>query len=334
MQQVRIHGPGLVQVDDVDPPEPTDRDVLIRVAACGVCGSDLKYIEMGGVAGPSRHPMALGHELAGTVEFVGAEVDDVAVGDRVVVHPGNDDVGRIGNGATEGGLTPLLLVRDAASVPRLHPIPDDMDLDIAALAEPLAVGMRAVDQADVHPGDSAAVMGCGPIGLAAIATMADRGITDVVAVEPSAARRDLAVAMGASAAIDPTTEDVWARLAEVHGTVPAMFGPSPATVGFIEASGVASVITDVIERCRPEARLSIVALHYAPIPTSYLLVLMKQLTIRGSMEYPPRFADAIDLLARRDLSALITHRVPLADFDRALGLLVGSKDCGKVLVTM
>ena len=164
--------------------------------------------------------------------------------------------------------------------------------------------------------------------------MRQRGITNVIAIEPGAARRNLAIELGARAALDPTSHGVWAALAELHGTVPAMFGPAPATNAFIEASGVASVITDVIDRCRPEARLSIVALHYAPIPTSYLLVLMKQLTIRGSMEYPPRFADAIDLLARRDLSALITHRFPLADFDQALAVLTGSKDCGKVMVTM
>jgi threonine dehydrogenase-like Zn-dependent dehydrogenase len=194
--------------------------------------------------------------------------------------------------------------------------------------------MRAVDQAEVSAGDKVVVMGCGPIGLAAVATMADRGIDDVVAVDPSAVRRDLACQVGARAALDPATDDVWDRLASLHGTVPFMFGPAPATNAFIEASGVASVITDVIERSRPEARLSVVALHYAPIPTSYLLVLMKQLTIRGSMEYPPRFADAIDLLARRDLSVLITHRFPLARFDDALAVLGGSKDCGKVMVTM
>ncbi len=81
-------------------------------------------------------------------------------------------------------------------------------------------------------------------------------------------------------------------------------------------------------------RLSVVALHYEPIPTNYLMVLMKQFTIRGSMEYPTRFADAIDLLARRDLSTLITHRFPLDRFDDAVALLSGSKECGKVLVTM
>ena len=67
-----------------------------------------------------------------------------------------------------------------------------------------------------------------------------------------------------------------------------------------------------------------VALHYEQIPTSYLLLLMKQFTIRGSMEYPPRFEDAIDLLARRDLSALVTHRFALERFDDALGILAGS----------
>lgn len=77
-----------------------------------------------------------------------------------------------------------------------------------------------------------------------------------------------------------------------------------------------------------------VALHYEVIPPNFLMVLMKQFTIRGSMEYPPRFSDAIDLLARRDLSSLIAHRFPLDHFGDALDLLGASKDCGKVLVTM
>jgi threonine dehydrogenase-like Zn-dependent dehydrogenase len=78
--------------------------------------------------------------------------------------------------------------------------------------------------------------------------------------------------------------------------------------------------------------MSVVALHFMPIETNYLMLLMKQFTIRGSMEYPERFADAVDLLARRDLSAVITDRVPLDRFDDALATLEGSKECGKVLV--
>src|SRR5829696_7473434 len=141
MQQVRIHGPGDVRVDEVDEPDPGARDVVVRVAACGICGSDLSYISRGGVGGPGA-PMCLGHEMSGTVDWVGADVTSSQVGDRVVVHPGDDEIGRIGNGGAQGGLTPLLLVTDADRG-RLHAVPDGLPLDVAAFAEPLAVGMHA-----------------------------------------------------------------------------------------------------------------------------------------------------------------------------------------------
>lgn len=334
MQQVRVHGPDDVRVDEVEPPRPGARDAVVRVAACGICGTDLSYIQRGGLAGPSGAPMPLGHELAGVVEWVGPEVAGTAVGDRVVVHPGNDELGRIGNGTGEGGLAPAVLVREAARGGRLYRVPDALALDVAALAEPLAVAMRAVERAEVAPGDKVAVFGCGPIGLLAIAALLDRGIDAVVGIDTSRRRLALARALGAQAALDANAVDVWAELARLHGTAPFLLGPTPATHAFIEASGAAQVISDVIQRGRAGARLSVVALHHRPIPTSYTLVMMKQLSIHGSMEYPARFEDAIELLARRDLSGLVTHRVPLARFDEALALLRAAKECGKVLVTM
>jgi 2-desacetyl-2-hydroxyethyl bacteriochlorophyllide A dehydrogenase len=333
MRQVRVHGPGDVRVDEVAEPDPGPADVVVRVAACGICGTDLSYISMGGLAGPGAEPMCLGHEMAGTVDWVGAEVTTARVGDRVVVHPGDDEMGRIGNGAPYGGLAPLLVVTDADRG-RLHRVPDDLPLEVAAFAEPLAVGMHAVDQAGVEPGDGVCVFGCGPIGLAAVATLVDRGHDDVVAVDLSPTRLALARDLGARAALDPTSGHVWDTLAEVHGTAPFLLGPTPATAAFIEASGADAVIGDVIDHAAAGARLSVVALHYTPVPTNYVMVLMKELTIRGSIEYPPRFDDAIDLLARRDVSGLLTHRFTLDRFDEALALLQGSKDCGKVLVTV
>jgi threonine dehydrogenase-like Zn-dependent dehydrogenase len=178
------------------------------------------------------------------------------------------------------------------------------------------------------------VFGCGPIGLFALATLLDRGVGQVVAIDPNPRRRALALALGTQAALDPAAGDVFDELARLHGTAPFLDGPTPATNAFIEASGVGQVIADVLQRGRAGGRLSVVALHYQPVPTNFLLVMMKQFSIHGSMEYPPRFADAIELLARRDLSAVITHRVPLARFDDALGVLRGAADCGKVLVTM
>lgn len=332
MLQVRVHGPGIVRVDDVADPEPGPADALVRIAACGICGSDLTYIRMGGVAGPGPEPLCLGHEMSGTVEWVGPEVRSSRVGDRVVVQAGADDLGKYGSGGPHGGLTPLLQVTEADR--RLHRVPDHVPLDVAAFAEPLAVGMHAVDQADVGPGDGVVVFGCGPIGLAAVATLVDRGHERVVAIDLSATRRDLALGLGAQAALDPTTTDVWDELKSLHGTKPFMFGPTAGTAAFIEASGADQVIIDVIDHAAVGARLSVVALHYRPIPTNFLMILMKELTLRGSIEYPARFESSVDLLARRDLSALITHRFGLDQFDDALATLDGSKDCGKVLVAI
>lgn len=333
MLQVRVHGPGDVRLDDVPAPDPGPDDVVVRVAACGICGSDLSYIALGGVAGPAPEPMCLGHEMAGTVDWVGSRVRTVRLGDRVVVQPGNDELGRIGNGAPQGGLTPLLLVSQADR-DRLHQVPNDVPLDVAAFAEPLAVGMHAADQALPRLDEGVCVMGCGPVGLGAIATLVDRGHHQVVGVDPSPVRRGLALGLGAQAVVDPEATDVWAELAERHGTAPFMLGPTPATGSFVEASGADRVIGEFIDHAAVGARLSVVALHHRPVQTNYLMVLMKELTIRGSIEYPARFRDAIELLARRDLSALLTHRFPLEAFDDALGTLSGTKDCGKVLVTM
>lgn len=332
IQQARIVAPGVVSVDRVESPDCGSRDVVVEVHACGICGSDLSYIRMGGLVGPNGEPMPLGHELAGVVRQTGAEVTDVVVGDRVIVHPGNDDLGRIGNGSAEGGLADAVLVREAARGGRLFGVPDGMPLEVAALAEPVAVGMHAVEQASAAPGDRVAVFGCGPIGLASIATLADRGIDDVVGVDLSARRRRLAEAMGASATVDPAEQSVWRELSRIHGRSESRFGNAPATDAFIEATGSDAVLTGIIDRAGRGARISVVALHYNPVPVNFLGVLMKELTIRGSMEYPVRFADAVDLLARRDLSALITHRFGLGDLDSALDLLATSRECGKVMI--
>ena len=330
IDQVRIHAPGQVSLDRVDLPECGPRDAIVDVHACGICGSDLSYIRLGGLAGPGGQPMPLGHELAGIVRTVGEEVTDVVPGQRVVVHPAEE----IGTGSNEGGLANAVFVRDAARGGRLFGIPDDMPIAVAALAEPVAVGMHAAEQLHVGVDDKVAVFGCGPIGLAAIASLADRGLTDIVAIDLSETRRRLALQFGASETIDPANQKVWRELERIHGTAPLMFGHSAATNGFIEASGSQKVLTDIIDRGGAGAHISVVALHYTPVPVNFLSVLMKELVIRGSINYPERFSDAIDLLQRRDLSAMITNRFPLAEIDRALEVLSGSKECGKVMIEM
>ena len=333
MQQLRLHGPDDIRIDEVAEPTPGPRDAVIRVAACGICGSDLRYVRLGGLAGPMPEPMPLGHELSGVVDTVGREVANFAPGDRVVLNPtaaGN----MIGNGGREGGFTPLLLVRDAAAGASLFAVPDTLGDDVAALTEPLGVAMNAVDQSEAAAGEKVVVFGAGPIGLAAIATLADRGIDDVIAVDLSPRRLEIASVLGARATIDATTGDPWKRIRALHGEEPVMGAPMAASDAYIEASGAAPVIPQILQHAKARARLSVVALHGDAIPVNFLLVMLKQLTIRGAMEYPDDYNDAIELLARRDLSPMISHRFPLRRFDEALAVAQDSRAGGKVMIEM
>ena len=333
MKQVNIHGPDDVRIDEIAEPEPGPRDAVVRVAACGICGSDLRYVRLGGLAGPSERPMPLGHELSGVVDAVGTEVSNLAPGTRVVLNPtacGN----MIGNGGSEGGFTPRLLVRDAAAGASLFPIPAEIPTDVAALAEPLGVGMNAVNRALARPGDKVAVFGAGPIGLAAIATLRDRGVEDVVAVDLSPRRLEIASALGARATVDAERDNPWKRLRALHGEEPVMGAPMAATDAYVEASGAAAVIPKILQHAKGEARLSVVALHGQEIPVNFLLVMIKQLMIRGAMEYPEDYTDSLELLARWDLSPMISHRFPLERFQEALAVARDPQAGGKVLIDL
>jgi threonine dehydrogenase-like Zn-dependent dehydrogenase len=331
MKRIQLHGPDDVRLVDVPDPEPGPRDAVIRVAACGICGSDVNYVRQGGLAGPAGEPMPLGHELAGVVEAVGSEVD-LSLGTRVVVNPlgaGN----MIGNGGSEGGFAPLLLVRNAAAGESLLLVPDALPIEIAALAEPLGVGMNAVDQVEAKPGDKVAVFGAGPIGLAAIASLRDRGVEDVVAIDFSPRRLDIATQLGARATIQADNQDTWKSLRELHGTEPVLGAPMIATDCYIEASGAKAVLQQIPRRAKSNVRVSIVALHYEEVPINFLLVMMKQLTLRGAMEYPDDYGRTLEVLSRRDLSPMITHRFPLEQFQEGLEVARDPRQGGKVMIT-
>lgn len=331
MLRAQIHEPGVVRLDDVPEPVAGPRDAIVEVDACGICGSDVGYVRLGGVAGPTPEPMPLGHELSGVVVEVGAEATGIAVGSRVVVHPGAAGFA-IGNGGPEGGFARKLLVRGAADGRSLFAVPDGMPAEIAALAEPLGVGMNAVDRSLAAPGDRVVVLGAGPIGLAAVATLADRGIEDVTAIDPSPKRREVARALGAQHGVDPTSEDPWEALVRLYGTTSFLGADYADANVFIEASGAPAVLRGVIERARPEARVSIVALHRTPIEVNFMLVMMKQLMLQGAMEYPERFEQMLDLLARRDLSPMITHRYPLESFLEAFEVASDPSQGAKVMI--
>lgn len=332
MKLARIHGPDDVRLDDVPDPLCGPDDVILDVGACGICGSDVGYAKLGGVTGPVSEPMPIGHELAGTVRVVGANCEGVAkVGDRVALHPGAAGFG-LGNGGPEGGFAPRLLVRGAAAGRSLFPIPDDMPFAHGALAEPLGVGMHAVDQSEARPGDRVAVLGAGPIGLSAIATLADRGIEDIVSVDMSDTRLDVARKLGATHTINPSQEDLWAGLGRIHGTETLYWMENVGTNVFIEATGVGPLLAEVVHRCAPQSRISVVALHRQEVPIAFMDVLTKEVTIRGSIEYPADYGEMIRLLARRDLEPMITHRFGLDDFLEAFDVARAPDAGAKVMI--
>jgi len=204
---LNIHEVGDARLDEVDLPDPGSKDVLVDVRACGICGSDLSYIKIGGIARPPGGVTPLGHEAAGEIAYVGEEVEGVSVGERVVINPMMTP-SMIGNGGSEGAFTEQLLVRDARVGDSLLPIPEDLPYDLAALTEPLAVALHGVNRAEVKPGDKVVVFGCGPIGLGMVLWLLDRGIEDVVALDLSQDRLARARTLGARAALNPTQVDL------------------------------------------------------------------------------------------------------------------------------
>ncbi len=333
MKLARIHGPNDVRLDEVPEPICGPDDAILEVAACGICGSDVGYAKIGGIQVRSPSPFPIGHELAGVVAEVGKNVRGVKVGTRVALNPGAAGFG-LGNGGPEGGFAKRLLVRGAAQGKSLFPIPDSMSFEQAALAEPLGVGMHAVDQANVRRGDKVAVLGAGAIGLSATITMLDRGIEDICVVDLSPARLEVARKLGAPNVIHAKSTNLWDALGKLHGKQEFFGSQLVGTNVFIEATGSGALLEEVVTHCAPASRVSVVALHRKPVSIDFMTVLMKQMTLTGAMEYPERYEQMLELIQRRDPSAMITHRFALADFVEAFAV-ASSPDAGaKVMIQM
>lgn len=332
MKLLNIHGVGDVRLDAYDRPAAGAKDVVIKMKAVGICGSDLSYIKFGGMSRNADGTTALGHEGAGEVIEVGSEVSGISIGQPVVIN-GMMTPSDVGNGGPEGCFTEELLVREARLGDSIHTIPDGIPFDVAALCEPLAVAMHGVNRAEVKAGDKVVVFGCGPIGLGMILWLVDRGVTDVVALDLAQERLDRAMALGARAAFDPTKEDLHAKLAELHGEVPSYGRVGVGTDAFIDAAGAPNILTDVIMMAKWHARLVVTAAYMKPIEFPVGRMLTSEMTITTAVGYPTEFPDVLAAMPRlKDkLATLISHRLP---FDQVLdGLTVAAKpDSAKVMI--
>ena len=331
MPLVRVHGVNDVRLDTVAQPSITADDILVQVSLCGICGSDLGYIAMGGLG--VTQPMPLGHELVGTVAEIGGHVNHLSVGYRVVVNP-MANVNSIGNGGTEGAFAPSLLVRGVASDHSTAlKIPDSLTAEQAAMVEPLSVALHGCHQGKAEAGNKSVVFGAGPIGLCTAICLNYLGLEQVVMVDMSDYRLAAAERVGAIPFKADST-DLASFLMEQHGKTDLMGMPVPATDIYIEATGAKPVFEQVMNTARTGARVVVLGLHKQPIQLDLANVLFRELNIIGSMAYPDEFPEVIEMLASGeiDVDPVITHRFPLTGFSDALAQAKNANKAIKVMI--
>lgn len=333
MLQVNIHGPDDVRLDPASETRAGDNDIVVRTAACGICGSDLSYVEMGGIPVGNSGRMPLGHEFSGTVMAVGGRVQGIHPGLRIVVDPMSAD--NLGNGGPEGAFTPQLLVRNARLGVNVHAIPQSMSFERAALVEPLSVAMHAINIGLATPADKVVIFGAGCIGLGAIVALRYRGVRDIAVVDLSDERLRRAAQLGAEICINGGRDNLFERLSGAHGSTELYGMPTVGSTLFIDAAGVTSVFEEIVRLAPCGARVVVVGLHKKPAALDLQLVLMKELAIKGSIGYPQEFPSVIEMLSDPaiDIDPIISHRFPLQEFTTALATARDPARSAKVMVT-
>jgi threonine dehydrogenase-like Zn-dependent dehydrogenase len=327
----------MVYRDDVPEPVPESGQVLVAVRSCGICGSDLHFAahgaevlaladQMGGGAAGGMSldltcDVFMGHEFSAEVLEAGPDTE---------THPPGTLVTSIPVLLSAKGVEPLVYSNSAIggyaermllSAPLLLPIPNGLDRKHAALTEPMAVGLHAVNKSNIVPSETALVIGCGPIGIAIIAALRARGVETIVASDFSTTRRELAAIMGAHQTLDAAQGSPFDSV-------------KPAVV--FEAVGVPGIIDDVLLRARPGTRLVVAGVCMQPDTMHPFFAIAKEINVQFVLAYTPdEFADSLRALAEGDIDAtpLITGEVGLDGVGAAFDDLADPERHCKILVT-
>lgn len=325
-----------VTIADAPVPEPRSGEVLMRVAYAGVCGSDLHAYK--GLHPFRQPPVVLGHEVSGVIEKIGPGVTGFAKGDRVTVMPvascgkcapcrdgkTNVCVNKVVPGS--GGWLGTFAEYFTAPAFITYKIPDDMGLDAAALAEPLATSIHSVKTAGVKQGDQVLILGGGTIGILAVAVAKELGakdvaITDVLDFNLDMARDDF----GADAynALDKDLEQkLLARYPDKFNSV-------------ILCASVPSTIHQSVRLVRRGGTVVVTGMYLEPIPFNFIDITLGEIAMAGSQIYTDAdFREALRMLAtNKKLMKIVTHKMPLDDADKALKILVThSENAVKILL--
>jgi L-iditol 2-dehydrogenase len=313
--------PGRIEMEERPIPTPAPGDVLVRVSAVGVCGSDTHYYRDGRLGNfVVDAPLVLGHEAAGTIVGVGESVDPSRIGQRVSIEPQRPDpdseetrrglynlcphMGFFATPPVDGAFCDYVTIGSAFA----HPVPDTVSDDSAALCEPLSVGIHAIRKAAVGGGSRVLIAGAGPIGIVIAQLARAYGATDIVVSDPDASRRQQATEFGATIVLDPTVEEVG------DSSRP---GPVDA---FIDASGAPAAVAAGIRAVRPAGIVVLVGSGAEAMQLPTQLIQNRELVLTGVFRYANTWPTAIALVesGRVDLDAMVTAHFPLEKVAEAL----------------
>ena len=340
-----------VRVEEIAEPKASKDLVKIKVKWCGICGSDLHEYLAGPILIPvsAPHPLSgntapvvLGHEFSGEVVEVGNETSNIKVGDRVVAEPmvvcgkcpscreGKYNLcsylGCHGISGTGGGFAEYTLIPERF----VHKIPDTLSYDRAALAEPITVGMHSIRRANFTIGQTALVLGAGPIGLGTIECLKAAGASLVICLQRKSIRQSYATRAGADVILDPNEVDVVSSVKELTGGlgVDAAFETTGSELGF--QTGLNSIKSD--------GTLVITSMWESEVKFNPNLVVFTEKKIVGTMGYRNDYPATIALMNNGSIKTegWITKRIHLDDLvSQGFGTLTSpeKKEHVKIIVT-
>jgi 2-desacetyl-2-hydroxyethyl bacteriochlorophyllide A dehydrogenase len=324
MKAAVFQGVGKMEVKEIPTPVPGEGEILVKVQACGICGTDVHIFEGAEGAATVTPPVVVGHEFSGVVEKVGPHVRGIKEGDRVSVDP-NDLCGccyfcksglghycehMIGYGTSNnGGFAQYCVV----PYKQVYKLADHVSFEEGAMGEPIACCLHGIDMCEIKAGSTVMIVGGGTIGLIMVQLAKLSGAPKVVLLEPVQEKRELGLKVGADLALDPIYEDVEARLKEE--------GLDRIEV-VIECVGLKRTMLDAIKYAGKKSLVMLFGLGHPndEIPIKPFEVFKKELTIKASFINPYTQARAVELInsGRIDVKSLITQIIPLEELGEAL----------------
>lgn len=342
MHALVIHAPLDLRIEDVATPEPNENQLLVRIRAGGICGSDLHYFNHGGFGAIRiREPMVLGHEVSGIVSRVGSGVSDMPAGTRVAISPSRAcglcqycqqglhnhclDMRYYGSAMrtphVQGAFRQEIVIDRAQA----HVVADTLSDAEAAMAEPLSVALHAVRRAGPVLGKRVLVTGCGPIGALIVAAARRAGAASIVATDVNALPLESARKVGADVALNVAdTPDALQPYAVDKGTFDILF----------EASGNSAALRGAFDVLKPRAVIVQVGLG-GDITLPINVVVAKEFDLRGAFRFHEEFAVAVELLNKGliDVKPLITGVFPYQESVTAFQTAGDRSKSMKVLIT-